>query len=293
MDEKSQFTLTVKPELELKLLKNTKKEKEVELTPEEIEEYNFARPVAMFFLKERLKLPNSSQVISQDEKMKNIYWAKMFYRKIKNRKLEIEGDNIDFIYKQYENPDFWKDKFAFMFKYADATTLSYYSQTTNGAFGFYFSRYQRLKNVVEAKDINAEDKAILASIRSWKKEDAIACFYCYVVRLYRYLSPINDYPNRQIYYSYIKFLCNIAKVPKIKPVTLENSSLLRGLLLQFKERFIEFCLIKGVDINTILDYKEFEELCESKGVDFEDSVLLNKELNDIIGSAMEKFTVCQ
>lgn len=287
-----EFTLEVKPLLELKLLKNIKKEEGNELTPDEIEEYNFARPVGMFFLKERLKLPNSSQVILAKDKMKNIYLAKMFYRKVKNKTLEIEGDNIDFVYKQLANVDFWKDKISYMFKYADATTLSYFAQTVNGVFGWYFSRYQRLKNMVEAKDINAEDKMLLASIRSWKKEDAINCFYCYVVRLYRYLNPVNDYPNRQIYYNYIKYLCNIAKVPKIKPVTLENSSLLRGLLLQFKERFTEFCIMKEIDINTILDYKEFEELCELKGVDFEDSVLLNKELNDIIGSAMEKFTVC-
>lgn len=297
VNPKIDFVLSIKESNEDILGKLKGDSEKKERTPEEQEELEFGRALALYFFQAKLKLPNSPKAIPKDEKAKNIYIGEMFYRKVKNKKLDIDiEENEDFIYSQLGSIEFWKDKIDFMFKYADLETLKWYSQTVNGVIRFYFNKYQQLKNVVEGNDLNAEERKLIALIRQWKKEDAINCFYCYIVRLYRYLKPTLDYPNRQIYFNYIKFLCNSpatadVKTPIIKPLTLENSALLRGLLLQFKDRFQELCLIKGVDISTLFNYKEFEELCEIKGVDFEDSVLLNKDLNTIIGEAMMKFTV--
>jgi hypothetical protein len=268
--------------------------KELEKSEEDCEgELAFGRAVGLHFLRERSKLPNSTGVILQEEKAKNIYLAKLFFRKIKKRELEIETtEDINKIYKQYEDVEFWKDKISYMFKYADSDALKFYSQTVKGAIGFYFKHYQRLKNIVESKSLSSDEKEIQAFVRAWKREDAINCFYCYLVKIYRHLKPQVNYATRQDYYKYIKYISSIS-TPKIKNIVLENSPLLRGLLLSFKDKFEQWCLIKEVNIKDIFDYEEFEKLCEEKGVEFENSLFDGKELNDIISDAMYKFTQVQ
>ena len=104
------------------------------------------------------------------------------------------------------------------------------------------------------------------------------------------MKPIKDFNNKELYYKYCGYFQSSSPIPKIQKVVIDNDSLLRGLLLQFRIPFQEFCILKGFDIDLIFDYGNFVQICEEKGVDYEEVVLHGKDLNDIISEAMDKFT---
>lgn len=278
---------TVKPLINLKL-----KFKPLTIkTSDEIEESKYAQQIVNHFFKERSSLPNSNGVITKEERIKNLYLAKLFYRKVKLRNLDIEfidGVDIEKFYRELEDPVFLNDKVSFMFKYADSTMLNYYSQTINGAIGFYFKHYIRLKAVINTPSITSEEKQLIATIRQWKKEDAINVFHLYIAKIYLYSSGEKFNPQ-QVYYRYIKYLRTTNNIPTLLPTVINNSHILRGLLFQFEEMFSQFALIKAFDINLVFDYTAFKKICEESGADFEPTVFENKDLNDVISEAMYKF----
>lgn len=256
----------------------------------DLEEMKFAGIIVNHFF----RLKNSHfelDGVSRDEKNKNLYLAKQFYRKLKDKNIDFEiSENIDSekLFSQFLIPDFWKGIADFMFEYADADILKYYSQTINGIFKFYFKHYGRLKALLDSRSLSGEDRLLLSQVRKWNKNDVVNCFHCYIAKLYRYLRPdVNFKVIKQSYYIYIKFITT-TQPPLIKQIVLENNQLLRGLLLQFEPKLEEWCKIMKISSNSIIDYTWFKNLCEIKGVVLAKEVT-EKDLDDIVGEAITKF----
>jgi hypothetical protein len=252
----------------------------------------FASKIVGYFLKKKAEYEKADGY-PKSERPKNIYLAKIFYRQVKFRNLDIdfvdESRKLE-LYKRVEDLEFWKEIIDFMFKYADPDTLKFYTQTIRGVFSFYFKHYNRIKSSMDARNLDSEIRLIQASVRKWTKQDSVAVFYLYLAKLYLHLKP-PDSPLtfNTIYYSRVTYLeAALNVVPKIRPVVLENSMVLRGLLLQFSEQFRDWMVKWNVDINDVFDYEEFKELCNKRGV-LLSSEVINRPLNDILYEALSMY----
>jgi hypothetical protein len=256
----------------------------------EVEEIRFARSVAIYFLKVKAKR-EGSDVILKDEKVKNIYLTKLFFRKIKSKDLDITFEDekkIECYYKKLEEIDFWKEVIDFMFGYADADILRFYSQTVNGLFGFYFKHYNRIKLALESRNLDAESRQVQALVRRWTKEEAVKVFYLYLVKIYFHFREREKKNTlKQEYYIYVKYIDSTLGVPRIKQVVLDNSPVLRGLLMEFSPAFSDWMVRWELDIDKVFDYTEFSKLCE-RGVQFVPGVA-TKDLNDVLYDALTTY----
>ena len=248
------------------------------------------------FFKAKAKAFSLTAIVGT-EKYKNYAIAKSFFDKIINRNLDIEFvENVDIeeYYKKLESVDFWVEVINFMFKYADENILKYNTQTINGVFLFYFKRYDVLKKQINSSSSEAENRKLLGLVRQWKKQNSIYCFYCFIVLIYKHFEKSFNCPNKQIYYDYIRYFSFKGDYPSVNQIVLQNDPLLRGLLLLFKDNFYSWMNIDGnssVDSlvrKEIIDYEDLSVICNIKGALF-DTTVTDKDLNDIIGTAMEIF----
>ena len=253
---------------------------------------DFAWPLALYFLKAKAKREKSF-VINGVEKYKNSNLAKIFYKDLVNRRLELEfTEEIDEekYYSQLSSVEFWKEVIDFMFSYADIDTLRFYSQTVRGVFAFYFKHYIRMKASIDSRTLDAEEKILQATVRKWTKQDAVAVFYLYLVKLYFALKQDNSQKYNQKYYVYVKYLKTEDGIPKIHNVVLENSQVLRGLFLQFSVGFSEWMTKWDLNIDDYFNYYEFSKLCETRGVLLSPEIT-NRPVDDILYDAITTFVI--
>jgi len=259
---------------------------------EDLPESKFARAVVGTFFRERRKKGFTKEGFTLQERGKNHSLAKAFYKKVNEHKLEIvlsDGVDEDKYYERLKSPDFWKEIIEFMFLYADMDILKFYSQTINGVFSFYFRHYDRLKTIVESKNLEGEERKLLADVRRWKKEDAINVFYIYITKVYRHFKTDFEGTPKGEYYVYIKYTARINHNPSIKPIVLRTSPLLRGLFLAFEPKFKEWAgLWPSMNLPALFDYEELKQLCEELGAEYANEIVI-KDLDDIIGDAINKF----
>jgi len=262
----------------------------------DFEELQFSRRVTNYFMKRRSSV--FSTMVTNQERAKNAYLCKHKFRAIKNKNFEkiVEGfefpDNLDSDkeYEKMRNPEFWIGIIDFMFRYSEDKQLYYYTQTINGVFLYYFKHYGRTKSLIESKSLSGEERLILSSIRHWKNEDVINCFYCYIIRLYYKLNPLFRNIKKKEYYRYVIYTAEKDEIPRLTDVVLQNNHLIRGLLLSFEPAFKAWADSWEFDLATVFNYEDFKKLCEDKGVVFDDSVT-DKDIDSIIESAMIKFVI--
>ena len=85
--------------------------KDIKIKVEDFEEPRFARKIVSHFFRKK------GIAFSNDEKIKNIYLAKLMYRKFRDRTFVIEfpdGVDVNKAYKEFTNADFWIDKINFI-----------------------------------------------------------------------------------------------------------------------------------------------------------------------------------
>jgi len=244
-------------------------------------------------LKEFIKRKKESSFINKGDVGKNAYLAELFITKILDGRIDEEFDSENMTKEEIEkqkqtmrDPQLWVRIINYLFDNEAKSGLGYYVQTVNGAFKFYLSgKYQAFGN--KGTGISAQDYILLKEIVLWKEYDAKCCFQLWLCKLYLYIYSNHNWSEKKESYIYSKFIDNFKKPPQIRSIVIATSAQLRGLLLDFESFLKTWPDI--VDIDYIFNYKEFKKICEEKGVTFNKTFFVGKDLNDIVSEALYTF----
>jgi hypothetical protein len=288
------------PKIEILFKEDNQKSEERRDLFKEIEGRNFKTAVGDHFLrkkKEYFKLDG----IAKEDRYKNRQIAFRYYKDfcdctVRDMEIDLNGISEEIYFKKLKSIQFWKDIIDFMFTYADANTISWYSQTINGVFLFYFKKYKFLKTTMDRTKTShskeGEDRLILGAVRKWNAQQALDCFHLYIVKLYRHFRPNFEANIKTNYYIYTKFFNPLStKVPSLRKEAFLGSGHLRGFFICFKSKFRYWIEeIENKKLEDVFNYKELEDMCEEHGADIIEEPI-NKSLDEIVEEALLKYLV--